>query len=380
MLAKAIKRSRIVRFLIDLRLTVVCLALLFVLTFLGTVHQYSFGLYSAQKEYFESFFTLVGGLVPLPGAQLVLWVLFVNLVAATIYRFSYKANRVGILIIHGGLFALFFGMFFTQYFAQESFLELAEGEGRNVSTDYFHWELAVWDADAATRRVAAVDLADLEATGSVRIEEYEIELALERVYHNAEAYTTQAEAGERERLNSSGIGLFQELRVSSDPQENFPGVLATVSGAGARVPLILYSRDLAPTSFLLGERRLSASLRRKAYQMPLTVTLQDFRAEFYPNSDVPASFESDVLVTAPGSDRTVRISMNSPFRFEGYTFYQASYRIDATGSEWSTLAVVENRSRLVPYIGTGILGLGLAVHFTQVLAKRTRREGARNAA
>ena len=380
MLAKAIKRSRIVRFLIDLRVTVVCLALLFVLTFLGTVHQYSFGLYSAQKEYFESFFTLVGGLLPLPGAQLVLWVLFVNLVAATIYRFSYKAKRVGILIIHGGLFALFFGMFFTQYFAQESFLELAEGEGRNVSTDYFHWELAVWDADAAPRRVAAVDLADLEATGSVRIEEYEIELALERVYHNAEAYMTQAEAGERERLNSSGIGLFQELRVSSDPQENFPGVLATVSGAGARVPLILYSRDLAPTSFLLGERRLSASLRRKAYQMPLTVALQDFRAEFYPNSDVPASFESDVLVTAPGSDRTVRISMNSPFRFEGYTFYQASYRIDATGSEWSTLAVVENRSRLVPYIGTGILGLGLAVHFTQVLAKRTRREGARNAA
>ena len=48
--------------------------------------------------------------MPLPGAQLVLWVLFVNLVAATIYRFSYKANRVGILIIHGGLFALFFGM------------------------------------------------------------------------------------------------------------------------------------------------------------------------------------------------------------------------------------------------------------------------------
>ena len=380
MLARAIKQSRIIRFLIDLRLTVVCIALLFVLTFLGTVHQYSFGLYSAQKEYFESFFTLVGGLVPLPGAQLVLWVLFVNLVAATIYRFSYKVKRVGILIIHGGLFALFFGMFFTQYFAQESFLELAEGEGRNVSTDYFEWELAVWDADADTRRVAAVDLADLEAAGRVPIAEYGIELELERVYHNADAYTTRAEGSERERLNSSGIGLFEELSVSANPQENSPGVLVAVGHDGERVPLILYSRDLAPTSFRVGDRRLSTSLRRKAYPMPLTVTLQDFRAEFFPNSEVPRSFESDVLVTAPGSDRTVRISMNSPLRFEGYTFYQASYRIDATGGEWSTLAVVENRSRLVPYVGTGILGLGLAVHFTQVLAKRTRREGATRAA
>ena len=129
MLAAAIRRYPVLRLLIDLRVTVVCLLLLFVLTFLGTVHQIDNGIYSAQKKYFESFFTLAGGFVPLPGAQLVLWVLFVNLVAATIYRFAYRLRRIGILIIHGGLFALFFGMFFTQYFAQESFLSLLEGEG-----------------------------------------------------------------------------------------------------------------------------------------------------------------------------------------------------------------------------------------------------------
>ena len=380
MLAKAIKRWRLVRLLIDLRLTVVCIALLFVLTFLGTVHQYNFGLYSAQQQYFESFLTLVGGVIPLPGAQLVLWVLFVNLVAVTIYRFSYKVKRVGILIIHGGLLALFFGMFFTQYFAQESFLELSEGEGRNVSTDYFHWEVAVWDADSETRRVAAVDLTHLQRSGRLSIAEYGLDLELERFYPSADAYTAPAESGARQRLNSSGIGLLEELRVSSDPQENFPGILGAVSRGGERIPLLLYSRDLAPTSFLLDGRRLSITLRRKSYPMPLTMVLQDFRADFFPNSEVPRSFESDVLVSAPGSDRAVRISMNNPFRYEGYTFYQASYRIDATGSESSTFAVVENRSRLVPYIGTGILGLGLAVHFTQVLTKRTRREGATNAA
>ena len=73
MLAAAIKRYPVVRLLIDLRVTVVCLALLFVLTFLGTMHQIDNGIYSAQKKYFESFFTLAAGFVPLPGAQLVLW-------------------------------------------------------------------------------------------------------------------------------------------------------------------------------------------------------------------------------------------------------------------------------------------------------------------
>ena len=68
--------------------------------------------------------------------------------------------------------------------------------------------------------------------------------------------------------------------------------------------------------------------------------------------------------------------MNHPLRHAGYTFYQASYAIDATGRETSTLAVVHNRSRVVPYVGTVVVGLGLAVHFIQTLALRRRSRGA----
>jgi len=189
MLAAAIKRYPVVRLLIDLRVTVVCLALLFVLTFLGTMHQIDNGIYSAQKKYFESFFTLAAGFVPLPGAQLVLWVLVVNLAAATIYRFVYKVRRIGILIIHGGLFALFFGMFFTQYFAQESFLSLLEGEGGNVTTDYFDWEVAMWDPAGEARRVAAVDAGALAAGNAVSISRYGVELRPQRYFANAQAFS-----------------------------------------------------------------------------------------------------------------------------------------------------------------------------------------------
>ena len=111
-----------------------------------------------------------------PERSSVLWVLFVNLVAATIYRFVYKVKRIGILIIHGGLFVLLFGMFFTQYFAQESFLSLLEGEGGNVTTDYFDWEVAVWDPAGETRRVTAVDARELAAGNTVGIARYDVEL------------------------------------------------------------------------------------------------------------------------------------------------------------------------------------------------------------
>ena len=111
MWVQAMRRSSLVRIAIDLRVTVICLALLFLLTLLGTFHQVSHGLYDAQQRYFGAWITLVGGIVPLPGAQLVLWVLFVNLVAVTAVRFVYRWSRVGILIIHLGMFVMFFGMF-----------------------------------------------------------------------------------------------------------------------------------------------------------------------------------------------------------------------------------------------------------------------------
>ena len=371
MLAAAIKRYPVVRLLIDLRITVVCLLLLFVLTFLGTIHQIDNGIYSAQKKYFESFFTLAGGFVPLPGAQLVLWVLFVNLVAATIYRFVYKAKRIGILIIHGGLFVLLFGMFFTQYFAQESFLSLLEGEGGNVTTDYFDWEVAVWDPAGETRRVTAVDAGELAAGNTVSFSRYGVELRPQRYFANAQAFS-RAGGGPARWINGSGIESLEEARVSPDPQDNFPGVLLTASHRGGSAEVLLYGADVAPASVPVQGGRLAVVLRRKHHVMPLILRLDDFRAEFHPNSDTPSSFESDVTVRTPGFTRSARISMNHPLRNAGYTFYQASYAIDATGRETSTLAVVHNRSRVVPYVGTLAVGLGLAVHFIQTLVLRRR--------
>ena len=377
MLAAAIRRYPVVRLLIDLRVTVVCLLLLFLLTLLGTLHQLPNGIYSAQKTYFESFFTLAAGFVPLPGAQLVLWVLFVNLLAATIYRFSYRVKRIGILIIHGGLFALFFGMFFTQYFAQESFLSLLEGEGANVTSDYFDWEVAVWDPSAETRRVAAVDADALAAGRTVPIPRYGVELRPQRYFGNARAFSRAGNEPVR-WINGSGIGSLEESRVSPDPQENFPGLLLEVRHAGGSAEVLLYGSDLGPALVpTAGARRVAVSLRRTRHPMPLLLTLQDFRAEFHPNSDTPRSFESDVTLRTPELTRSARISMNNPLRYAGYTFYQASYAIDATGQETSTFAVVHNRSRLVPYVGTAAVGVGLAVHFIQTLVLRRRRRGVR---
>src|SRR5947207_6097190 len=97
------------KILSSVRITVVCLFLLFILTFWGTVAQVQQGLYVAQERFFNSFFFLAGGFFPFPGAQLVLWILFINLLCTTIVRFSKyrKWSYAGILIIHFGLLLYF---------------------------------------------------------------------------------------------------------------------------------------------------------------------------------------------------------------------------------------------------------------------------------
>jgi hypothetical protein len=54
--------------------------------------------------------------------------------------------------------------------------------------------------------------------------------------------------------------------------------------------------------------------------------------------------------------------MNNPLRYQGYTFFQASFSIDTDG-ERSTFAVVTNPGRLLPYISSLMVFGGMLLHF-----------------
>ena len=114
---------QVVNLLASMKLSVVLLALLALLTWLGTLAQIEHGLWSAQKQYFESWgliaelplsfwgeplFTTDDGKpwplrVPLPGAYPVMALLFVNLMVGGFVRLKWRAKNAGILITHVGI-------------------------------------------------------------------------------------------------------------------------------------------------------------------------------------------------------------------------------------------------------------------------------------
>ena len=67
-----------------------------------------------------------------------------------------------------------------------------------------------------------------------------------------------------------------------------------------------------------------------------------------------------------------RIYMNHPLRFEGLTFYQASY---AENNTVSILQVVKNPGWLLPYISCLIMSIGLILHFGIKLYQYIKKVG-----
>ena len=102
--------QRILALLGSFGLACVLLLLLLLLTFLGTLEQVDHSLYDVQKKYFESIFVVGGRFpLPLPGAYLLLSVLFFNLLVGGMLRLRRSWSRAGIFAIHVGIAALLLG-------------------------------------------------------------------------------------------------------------------------------------------------------------------------------------------------------------------------------------------------------------------------------
>src|SRR5205814_6467663 len=143
--------NKFIGLITSLKLTIVCLAAGMALIFAGTLAQVHLGIHEAQQRYFQSFFVWWppesrGWKFPIfPGGHLIGAVLLVNLIAAHIKRFRWTWRKLGIHLTHAGLIIMLAGGLFTDVFAVESHMRLANGDTKNFSEDMRDTELAVID-------------------------------------------------------------------------------------------------------------------------------------------------------------------------------------------------------------------------------------------
>ena len=356
-----------IRCMASLRLTVISLLVLFVLTAWGTLYQAEHGLFQAQLRFYQSWFFLAGGFVPFPGAQLVMSVLFVNLVAAMAPHLFLRPVRWGILTTHLGLLLMLVAGAVTYYLGEASRLTLFEGDSSNVATTDHAWELAVWPLSAGGQRdVAALDLERLREGRARPCPAGGFSVMAEEIHANC-----QPQVGPDGMTMSGLIGM----PARNEPEDNRPGLVLVVQQEGAEAGrLVLWGGRPMTTELTVAGQVYEFAVRPRHLPLPFAVQLLDFRKELHPGSYMAKSFSSQVRVSGgPGPDRKVLISMNRPLRLQGFTFYQSSYLTAPDGREASTFAVVKNHGRLMPYIATGVTVGGLALHFLGQLVLRMQR-------
>ena len=373
--------SRIGAFFKSFQLTIVLLALLMGLIVACTLAQVEMGTQGAVNAYMRSFivwhqFSFLTFQVPtFPGGALVGLLLTINLIAKTM-DIKLIWPRAGMWLIHVGLVVLFAGEFVAGMMQVDTNMSIEVGQTVNFVQSYKNAELALIDVtDPTWDEVYSVPDTQLARGGAIAIPGTPITLNVKKFYPNAQL--SNLPPGAPPSMATVGVGagvsIIEQPLVSADNDMNQTSAFVEPVAGGRSYGVWLASVALgAPQSFTHEGRTYLLTMRLRRQYLPYAFTLKQFRHDVYPGTDIPKNFSSLVQVVNPSQkeSREVLIYMNQPLRYEGKTFYQASFGKNDT---LSVLSVVENPGWLLPYVSCVLVSLGLLVHFAIVLRRSLKR-------
>lgn len=370
--------SRTWALLKSFKLTVVLLALLMVLVVLCTLAQVELGTAGAVNAYMRSFIVWRQPLllsIPFPGGALVGLLLTLNLIAKTL-DIKLTWSKAGMWLVHTGLVVLFAGEFVAGMMQVDTNMSIEVGQTVNYVQSYKNTELAVIDVtDPAWDEVYSVPDTRLAKGGAIAIPGTPITVNVKRYYANAEL--NNLAPGALPSLATAGVGtgasVVEQPVVSDDKEMNQTSAFVEFVAGGRSYGTWLVSVAIgAPQSFMHEGHTYALAMRLRRQYLPYAFTLKQFRHDVYPGTDIAKNFSSLVQVVNPSQkeSREVLIYMNQPLRYEGKTFYQASFGKNDT---LSVLSVVENPGWLLPYVSCVLVALGLLVHFAIVLRRSLKR-------
>jgi len=392
------------KFFTSLRLTVVLLALSVLLIFFGTLSQVDEGLWKAQKIWFESWIVTAQHLqlfgwkftVPIfPGGYLIGFTLLAGLIAAFIHRFTWRWDKLGIHLTHGGVILLLLGQLLTQELAIESYIEFKEGETKGYAEHHLHNELAfIRDAGDGREEVVVIPESMLKSGAEIRHEKLPFTVRVKEHGVNCQLRRRGPVVdGPAVATQGAGTQLVVEPRKEAKDMDsrNLPYAYIELLDGGKSLGTWLVTPWLpllgsAPQVVEAGGQKLRTELRFERYYQPFEMTLLKTSHETYRGTDIPKNFRSRVRVVDAKTReaREVDIYMNHPLRYAGLTFYQARMGRDQDDPQRGTsaLQVVRNPSWLAPYVGCYVVAIGMymqfRLHLVKFLGKRlggTRKGG-----
>jgi hypothetical protein len=312
--------------------------------------------------------------------DLLLGLLAVNVVGAAVKKYPWRRHQAGFLLTHAGLLVLLLGGLLTALFGVEGQMVLVDtpdpalqarlglgDTGALIHLDGLHrvevlrlrrpagataedavrlvravdaglsvpeglrgWVGGEWSFDLnpgvfpwasdeyATRRLPwALDLLDRLASPSPAVTHTlgRATLTLTNFYPHAEDDPHHP------------LGLRpRDVRPGAEGDSRLTPALRGTLSAGGREQDFAVGLSRSAARVLVGGEMYLVRYRPAVRPVPFTLTLRRARQVNDPGSDRPASFQSDVTLTAPGGSRDYSVSMNNTLGHGPYKVYQANYR------------------------------------------------------
>ena len=377
-------------------LATVTLLLLGVLTWLATLEQIDNGLYPTLNKYFhwKSVFLLpqINGKtipLPLPGGYWVCAVLLVNLILGGIIRIRKGWRHAGNIIAHFGIIFMLVGAGVSHHFSERGNMAIFEGGSNDAAEDYLEHVVEIAEIKegkpASIRVIRGKFIEDLGNTEKTfKLPDLPFDLELGGYLENAVAIANSEGAPSNHEIIARNYYLTAKHKtVPPEPAEQYSaGCYARVvnRGGSKSEPFILLGGAYQPFSWREGDRVFTIEMRKRVWPMPFTVKLDKFIADFHPGTSVAAKFSSDITRLERGGSSSMTISMNNPMRYEGLTFFQASYGSSGEPPHqkmYSVFEIVKNPADQWPKWSLCIVAFGMFVTFmiklTSFLAASSRK-------
>lgn len=352
-------RSRVIGFIAGPDLFFFSLFWLMFLVIAGTLAQRDIGLYQAQQKYFSSFILMFGP-VPLPGASLVMAVIFLGLLAKLLFRSRWNRAMLGVNITHLGSILLLLGGFLTAVFSQEGNMAIQEGAELGYFADYHDVELAVIDTAPSDHDLVTVFEEGWLKQGSV-------------MSHSSLPFRIEV----LEMHRNVEVTSLRPLPLDKEDYRNRAGLLLRISGAGARSDGTYAVFEQMPVLQTIKTEKgeYVVDVRKARRRLPFAIRLIEFQKENYPATEMARNYRSVVEVKDGAVTQRSLIQMNEPLRYKGYTFYQSSFAEDGQ-MKTSVFSVVRNFGALFPYVSSLIMCIGLLIHLVSKLPALVSRKAA----
>lgn len=385
----------IFNFLSGYLLALITLVILGLLVWLSTLEQTEIGLQATAEKYY---YPTPGYVIPeingktipiiLPGAYWTCAILFVNMLLGGIIRIRKGFKQIGPVISHFGILLLLFTGFVDHHKSIHGHMDT-----RQFGTYDYAWKrgktsLEVFRYDKDQNKTAPYVikhemLEDLDHDSGnpkyrlFKFKDLPFNVEVRNFYENADIFIDNGAP----RKSSDGLvvdGLFlRDAKVNPSEDLYMYACYVTIrpkDGSKART-LILSRTFNHPLTFSVGGELFGIEMPNEIWKMPYEIKLINSRGEFYPGTERPSHYSSDIVwKDSKGVEKKSLIEMNKPLRHKGYTLYQASWTPPTNGIQYSGFVIVTNPSDEWPVYCLAISAFGLCFHFFVMFAKYLRKE------